>query len=249
MDPNLTKLFLMQAKEALKDEFPELLKLQAVSTSVALDEGKEVHHQQEYYAKMKEEEGNAGFSPVLKTEDAKKGSFQVYDSGCRGLVFIGIRHEIDPVPFVRRAMQLMTAEEGQPKLKWPRETVIERIIPVQRTCFATIPKLLETVKPMVEEHLSEQKQPITWGIVTHHRNNKEINRKVVIDTVAALVPAKHPVNLSNPAITIIVEVIKSTCCITLTTDYHSLAKYNPSVHLQPKTDPTTEKKPDEAIEQ
>lgn len=197
---------------------------------------------------MKEEEGDAGVSPVIKTEESKKGSFQVYDSGCRGLVFVGIRHEIDPVPFVRRAMQLMSADEGQPKLKWPRETVIERIVPVQRTCAATIPKLLETIKPMVEEHLSEQKEPITWGIITHHRNNKEINRKTVIDTVAALVPAKHPVNLSNPNITIIVEIIKSTACITLTPDFHALTKYNPSVHLQHKADPATEKKPEAASE-
>lgn len=182
---------------------------------------------------MKEEEGETALSPVPKPEDSKKGSFQVYDSGCRGLVFIGIRHEIDPVPFVKRVIELMVPVEGKSAIKLPRETVIERIVPVQRTCAATIPRLLETIKPMIEEQLSEAKEPTTWGIVTHHRNNTEINRKAVIDAVAALVPAKHPVNLSSPAITIIVEIIKSTVCITLTPDFHALSKYNPSVFLQP----------------
>lgn len=226
----------------MKDEFPELSKLQAISTSVALDEGKETHHQQDYYAKMKDEEGESALSPVPKAEESKKGSFQIYDSGCRGLVFVGIRHEIDPVPFIKRAMQLMSSKEGDSKIKWPRETVIERIVPMQRTCSATIPNLLETIKPMIEEHLSENKEPTTWGIVTHHRNNKEINRKSVIDAVAVLVPPKHPVNLSSPSITVIVEIIKSTCCITLTPDFHSLAKYNPSVFLNPKAEPATEQK-------
>lgn len=180
----------------------------------------------------------------IEVEDKKaktSSSFQFYDSGCQGLLFVGFRHEIDPVPFVARVMQLLlpSTSDGK-KLKWPKESVIERIVPIQRTCAATIPNILEKIKPMVEQHLSEEKEPITWGIVTHHRNNKEINRKLVIDTVAALVPAKHPVNLSNPSLTIIVEIIKSTCCITFTTDFHSYNKYNPSIYIQQHSETSKE---------
>ena len=214
----------------LKDEIPGFKDFQSISTSASFDPG---HHQQQYYEHMKTEKASVSEGVIAEedVEEAKQtgGSFQVYDSGCKGLIFIGIRHKIDILLFVRRFMELLASSE----LKWPKECFIERILPIQKTCEATIPKIVDTFKPMIQEYLGEEKEgQITWGIVAHHRNNAEISRRGLIDSIAALVPSKHPVELSKPTITIIVEVIKSTCCIAFTRDFNELAKYNPSIFMQ-----------------
>lgn len=219
----------------LKDEIPGFNELQSISTSASFDPG---HHQQQYYEHIKTEEEKAFTSEEAnveaeEVEETKHtgGYFQVYDSGCKGLIFIGIRHKIDILLFVRRFMELLASSD----LKWPKECFIERILPIQKTCEATISKITDTFKPMIQQYLGEEKvEPITWGITAHHRNNSEISRKTLIDTIAALVPPKHPVDLSKPKVTIIVEVIKSTCCISFTNDFNELAKYNPSIFMQQK---------------
>jgi tRNA acetyltransferase TAN1 len=206
-------------------------------------------HQQEYYEKSRSEivkseedsEADAGGDADAEKESQVKprtlSSFQVYDASCQGLIFIGIRHDLDPAPFLRRFMELtIPSEDGSPaKLKWPKETFIERLLPVQKTCAATLATIAETIKPMIAQHLGDDVEPTSWGIVAHHRNNPDVARKSLIDTVAALVPSKHPVELSKPTVTIIIEVIKSACCISFSRDFNTLAKYNPSNYILQKS--------------
>lgn len=51
----------------------------------------------------------------------------------------------------------------------------------------------------------------------------------VIEPVASLVLKKHPsmkVDLSNPEVSLILEILKKTCCLGVVTEHAARAKYN-----------------------
>jgi tRNA(Ser,Leu) C12 N-acetylase TAN1 len=230
---------LRDVKELLRSEFPEFEEFQAITTSASLDSG---HHQQEYFDKNKDaDEGDKSEEEeAVETGTTKTpSSFQVYNSGCKGLVFIGIRHNLDAVAFVQRFMEVLARPTEETGIKWPNDICVERILPIQKTSATTVRQITEAIKPMIDQHLGEDKEPTTWGIIAHSRNNPEFPRKAIIDLIASLVAAKHRVNLSNPTVNIIVEVIKSTCCFSFSTQFAKFAKYNPSAFLKLSATPTT----------
>lgn len=56
-----------------------------------------------------------------------------------------------------------------------------------------------------------------------------MDRMQVIQELAVLIGFKssaHKVDLKNPQITVVVEVIKGLCCISILPDYFKLKKYN-----------------------
>lgn len=56
-----------------------------------------------------------------------------------------------------------------------------------------------------------------------------MKREQIIEPLAELVQKKNPdikVNLDDPEVSIVAEVMKGTCCIGLLTNYAKHAKYN-----------------------
>ena len=58
------------------------------------------------------------------------------------------------------------------------------------------------------------------------RANSSVKRADAIAAVADLVPKGHAVDLTSPDLTIAVEVIKGTCCLSVLREYYGLLKYN-----------------------
>lgn len=77
---------------------------------------------------------------------------------------------------------------------------------------------------------------------------------VVFFTITGLVGKLNPknkVDLTNPELTIIVEVIKAVCCISVVKDYTLYRKYNVQEVIKeetPKADVTTAKTESDAAE-
>ncbi|MEQ2174707.1 hypothetical protein GOODEAATRI_010560 [Goodea atripinnis] len=69
----------------------------------------------------------------------------------------------------------------------------------------------------------------TYQIAFKARNSSHNKREEIIKSIAGLVGKLNPknkVDLTNPELTIIVEVIKAVCCVSVAKDYTLYRKYN-----------------------
>ena len=71
-----------------------------------------------------------------------------------------------------------------------------------------------------------EKAKKTFAVSFASRANSSVKRADAIAAVADLVPKGHAVDLTSPDLTIAVEVIKGTCCLSVLREYYGLLKYN-----------------------
>ena len=183
-------------------------------------------------------------------EEAKGGGseaaqrFKCLDLDFKACMFITMNWEAatkcPPSELVHK-MLVKTRDEGQPRSRFAL-----RIVPVDTVCFAGIEEIKKAMAPLVEKHFggvsggeggaakegeksggeAAGKEGKTFAIMFASRANNSLKRKDVIEAVASLVPAPHKVNLTTPDLTIMCEVIKGTCCVSVVRDYFPLMKYN-----------------------
>ncbi|XP_051877155.1 THUMP domain-containing protein 1 [Pristis pectinata] len=147
--------------------------------------------------------------------------FQALDSGANNVVFIRT-HDIEPDKLVHHILKdLHTTKKKKTR-------AILRMLPVSGSCKAfmeEIPKYFET---FLEPWFKVPKKA-TFQIVYKARNNSHMNRDDVIKALAGVVAnlnAENKVDLSFPEYTIIVEIIKGVCCVSVVRDYVLFRKYN-----------------------
>lgn len=125
-----------------------------------------------------------------------------------------------------------------------------RMIPIEVTCSVTITTIMEAAGKLFDKYFLGE--PTTFSIVFNKRYNNSVSREVIIKEFADMVSAKnsdHKVDLTNPKHTIIVEVLKAVCMMSVIQDYHKLKKYNIFELCSPekeKPPPTTSDIPMEA---
>lgn len=103
-----------------------------------------------------------------------------------------------------------------------------RVLPIEITCFATLEEIEKTFRSHVGKFFPEGEgvKPLKYAIDYEHRASKKMDRMAVIEALAKNVPAPHTVDLSNPDITITVQVMKNACCLGWVKEYKELGKYN-----------------------
>lgn len=102
-----------------------------------------------------------------------------------------------------------------------------RLVPIQFVCKATIASVTENIGPLLEKYFKAEKK--TFGIVFNRRFNNSVDKDGLIAEIAKMVVAinaEHKVDLKNPNIVILLEVIKSWCLISILPEYYKLKKYN-----------------------
>lgn len=175
------------------------------------------------------EEGDEDAEAALKKEVSQIQSsmkkrqqrFSALDSGANNVVFIRT-HGVDPEELVHRIL----SDLHQTKKRKSR--VILRMLPVSGTCRA----FPEDMEKFLSEYLERWfKAPLraTYQICFKARNSSHSKRDDVIKAVAGLVDKMNPlhkVDLSNPELSIIIEIIKSVCCVSVVSDYMLFRKYN-----------------------
>eukprot|EP00158_Paraphelidium_tribonemae_P008064 Partr_v1_DN28454_c0_g1_i2_m41575 putative THUMP domain containing 1 len=124
-----------------------------------------------------------------------------------------------------------------------RTTKVQKIIPIQMTCKANledfeqaVDKLCKTyLMPLVRQVLeSRTSTPDAEEIVTisgmfRRRAHNTISREFALPLMVRKVSENYEhikVNIKQPDIVFIVEIIKNACCMTLTTDFLRFQKYN-----------------------
>ena len=136
----------------------------------------------------------------------------------------------------------------------PRSRHVMRLVPADDVCFAGMDEIKKAAKALIDarftafeanrSHDSEPpvktpadvssdaslratKKKKTFAVAFASRANSSLKRAEVIDAVADLVPkGEWSVDLSTPDLTILVEVIKGTCCLSVVREYYGMLKYN-----------------------
>ncbi|KAM7009370.1 THUMP domain-containing protein 1 [Tautogolabrus adspersus] len=169
----------------------------------------------------------------------KKRRFQAFESGANNVIFIRtLNLESD------KLVHHILSDLHSTKKKKSR--VILRMLPVTGTCKAFQEDIVKYLSTYLEPWF---KTPncATYQIAFKARNSSHNKRDETIKSVAGLVGKLNPknkVDLTNPELTIIVEVIRAVCCISVVKDYTLYRKYNVQEVVKedtPKPDVTTAK--------
>lgn len=86
--------------------------------------------------------------------------------------------------------------------------------------------MMSAAESLFDKHFLTE--PKTYAIIFNRRYNNTVKREEVIKEFAEIIQAKNKnkVDLSNPQLSVIVEVIKGFCCLSVLPDYYALRKYN-----------------------
>ena len=118
----------------------------------------------------------------------------------------------NPVDIVRRFLADLRANSR----KMPNSRFITRMIPMQATCFASEEEIHLTAAALIDKFFPSDST--TFAITTKKRNCDGLDRGNVIKLIAGSVYQKFPnckVDLKNPEVTIVVEVCKTLCGVSV----------------------------------
>ncbi|XP_004622925.1 THUMP domain-containing protein 1 [Octodon degus] len=167
-------------------------------------------------AAMKKEVGD------IKTSTEKRlRRFQSVESGANNVVFIRTLG-IEPEKLVYHILQDVY------KTKKRKTRVILRMLPISGTCKAFLEDMKKYAETFLEPWFKAPNKG-TFQIVYKSRNNSHMNREEVIKELAGIVGSlnsENKVDLTNPQYTVVVEIIKAVCCLSVIKDYMLFRKYN-----------------------
>lgn len=176
-----------------------------------------------------EEEEDEDVEAALKKEVAQLQSsgakqerrFQALESGANNVIFIKT-HNLESDKLVHHILtDLHTTKKKKSR-------VILRMLPVTGTCKAFQEDMLKYLTTFLEPWFKTPNCG-TYQIAFKARNSSHNKRDEIIKSIAGLVGKLNPknkVDLTNPELTVIVEVIKAVCCVSVVKDYTLYRKYN-----------------------
>ncbi|KAM4585440.1 THUMP domain-containing protein 1 [Odontesthes bonariensis] len=147
--------------------------------------------------------------------------FRALDSGANNVIFIRTQN-LESDKLVHHILSDLHTTKKK------KSRVILRMLPVTGTCKAFQEDMVKYLTTFLEPWF---KAPncATYQIAFKARNSSHNKRDEIIKSIAGLVGKLNPknkVDLTNPDLTIIVEVIKAVCCISVVKDYTLYRKYN-----------------------
>lgn len=177
-----------------------------------------------------EEEDEEDVDAALKKEveflknsaQAKHQSrFQAVESGANNVIFIRT-HNLECDKLVHHILSDLHTTKKK------KSRVILRMLPVTGTCKAFQEDMLKFLTTFLEPWFKTP-NAASYQIVFKARNSSHNKRDDIIKAIAGLVGKLNPknkVDLTSPELTIIVEVIKAVCCLSVVRDYTLFRKYN-----------------------
>ena len=139
----------------------------------------------------------------------------------------------DPVAIISQLFNTVIAEGKA------RSTHIEKLIPFQIVCHPSMEAVVKAVSELLKSTLGADSPPQSFAVMPKIRGGEsgELDRAKLITTIADLVDQKrHPVNLTEPDVVIIVEIIRSIAGVSLVSgsDFRKFKRF----HLRAITEAT-----------
>lgn len=122
-----------------------------------------------------------------------------------------------------------------------------RFIPIEIVCKATIEDMKTAAGKLFDRHFLNC-PPKSFSIIINKRYNNSIQRDDIIEELAGLVAFKnvqHKVDLKNAEFSIIVEILKGICCLSVLPNYLKWKKYNISELILGNTSTKSDKNLDD----
>ncbi|KAJ3762649.1 hypothetical protein EV360DRAFT_79106 [Lentinula raphanica] len=138
------------------------------------------------------------------------------------VVFISCKPPVDPVHLVETHIRNVKSTGAT------RTRYTHRFVPISATCYTSLPDMQTLCKSLLERYFahSDESSIHSYKIELRMRNHSTLTRSSVIQSIAECVPEKYQVNLTNPDLFILVEIFKSVCGMSISTNYYTLHKYN-----------------------
>ncbi|KYO30603.1 THUMP domain-containing protein 1 [Alligator mississippiensis] len=158
---------------------------------------------------------------IRTSTEQKLRRFQSVESGANNVVFIRTLG-IEPEKLVHHILKDMHTTKKK------KTRVILRMLPISGTCKAFLEDMKKYTETFFEPWFKAPNKG-TFQIVYKARNNSHMSREEVIKELAGIVGSLNPenkVDLNNPENTIVVEIIKNVCCLSVVKDYVLFRKYN-----------------------
>lgn len=181
---------------------------------------------------------------LKNSAQAKQQSrFQAVESGANNVIFIRT-HNLESDKLVHHILSDLHTTKKK------KSRVILRMLPVTGTCKAFQEDMLKFLSTFLEPWFKTP-NVASYQIVFKARNSSHNKRDDIIKAIAGLVGKLNPknkVDLTSPELTIIVEVIKAVCCLSVVRDYTLFRKYNVQEVVKEETAKLEEKKEETSTE-
>ncbi|KAH8349797.1 hypothetical protein KR084_006364, partial [Drosophila pseudotakahashii] len=158
----------------------------------------------------------------------RKVRFQNVDTNTTNCVFIRTQLE-DPVTLGKHIVNDI-ATTGKSMSRF-----VLRLVPIEVTCRANMPDIISAAGLLFDKHFL--KEPTSYGIIFNHRYNQQIKRDQIITQLAELVNSKNvgnKVDLKEAKKSIIVEVLRGWCLLSVIDNYLECKKFNLAELANPK---------------
>ena len=158
--------------------------------------------------------------------DSKSWVFKLHPVGVRGATFIKMKVPEKDAAWAPRPTQL-----AQQLMERTRDTGVSRcrfasrVLPVEHSCFCKVEDMRALAAKVLPAAFAEEER-VTFSVVYEHRAAAKQDRVEVIDAFAKAVPERHGVDLRSPQRTILVQLVKGTCAVSVVEGFRGLCKYN-----------------------
>ena len=153
--------------------------------------------------------------------DREERRFQQVESGANNCIFI--KTSLDkPDQLVDNIVTDIIQSKTQ------KSRFILRLLPILGTCKA----YEKNMEEMAENVLSSSLKTIsgtTYSVLFKTRNNNQVKRDDVFRIIGSVMRSQTQpwtVELDDPDICIVVEIIRTVCCLGIVTDFYKKKKYN-----------------------
>jgi tRNA acetyltransferase TAN1 len=142
----------------------------------------------------------------------------------------------DPIMLISKLFRAVATDNTA------RTTHVEKLVPLQKTCYPTLEAITTAAEMLlIPEPLGPDSTPKTFAVVAKIRGkvDESVSRSKLTSAVAALVDqTKHKVNLTEPDIVILVEVIRNIAGVSVVKgeEFRAFKRFN----LRSMTSPTSE---------
>ncbi len=142
----------------------------------------------------------------------------------------------DPVMTVRRVLDDLRRGDSDA----PSSRFVTRMVPIQATCFTNEAEIRHVARELFMTKVStapkstaasstpndETPAMTTFAIQVKRRICSHLKSQIVIEWIAKEAPSEWKVNLSDPKYTLVVEICKTLCCMSIVENLKEYANFN-----------------------
>jgi tRNA acetyltransferase TAN1 len=181
---------------------------------------------------------------VADLKDKSKHRFKHHETGIKGVQYVQFPAD-GPSP---QEVVISVMKEAKATMTL-RARNCSRFLPVTHTCFASVEAIKEISPKVLEGHFPAEvveggPKGVQFAVEYEHRSFQGINRLEIINAFTDQIKCPpNKVNLTNPEKTILVQMLKSVCAVSVVTNYKELSKFNIKLITESKDDKLKKEEP------